>query len=238
MKRVLFAVLVLFSSVLWAEDLILLDNSQIHQYKGETGKWEYVSSSGALTRAVKRYGTSIEEVRSVNGSISYNSYLFIPFSEEYIVQIKESGISRNSVVSGNDSFIWPLTDVDRISSTFGMRNGKLHSGIDFPAGRGTPILAAKDGMVFYSGYSAGHGNTVVIQHRNSYYTRYSHNSVLLVKSGDYVKKGQIIAMVGSTGNSTGNHLHFEIRYKDVPLDPLDFLPENEKYDRVYLLNNR
>ena len=238
MKKVLIAVLVLFSPVLWAEDLILLDNSQIHQYKGETGKWEYISSSGALNRVVQRYGSSLEDVRSVNGSISYNSYLFIPFSEEYITEFKESGITRSRIFSEPDSFIWPLVDVNRISSAFGMRNGRLHTGVDLPAPRGTPILAVKDGMVSYSGYAAGHGNTVVIQHRDSYYTRYSHNSVLLVKNGDYVKKGQIIAMVGSTGNSTGNHLHFEIRYNDIPLDPLDFLPEDEKYDRVYLLNNR
>ncbi|MCL2025750.1 MAG: M23 family metallopeptidase, partial [Leptospirales bacterium] len=76
-------------------------------------------------------------------------------------------------------------------------------------------------------YNGGHGNTILVAHKNNFYTRYSHNSENLVKPGDEVKKGQIIALAGSTGNSTGPHLHFEIRFNDIPLNPLDFLPTDE-----------
>jgi lipoprotein NlpD len=90
---------------------------------------------------------------------------------------------------------------------------------------GTPVLAAADGEVVYSGDKVrGYGNMVVLQHAGDLLTVYAHNSLLLVHVGDRVVVGQEIARVGATGRSTGTHLHFEVRRKEEPQDPLQFLP--------------
>jgi len=117
----------------------------------------------------------------------------------------------------------------KISSTFGIRNHPItkvdtaHKGVDIAASMGDPILAAASGVVEYSGYSKGYGNNVIIDHKNGYRTIYGHSSKLLVKKGELVKKGQTIALVGSTGVSTGPHLHFEIRIDNIAVDPTAYV---------------
>jgi murein DD-endopeptidase MepM/ murein hydrolase activator NlpD len=98
-------------------------------------------------------------------------------------------------------------------------------GIDIASSRGTPIYAADDGYVVLSGQDTwGYGNQIVIDHGNGYLTRYAHLQKLMVKAGDIVKKNQQIATMGSTGRSTGPHLHFEVIYAGVRRNPLGFLP--------------
>lgn len=122
----------------------------------------------------------------------------------------------------------------KISSPFGMRNHpikkvvKKHTGVDISSYKGDPISAAASGIVEYAGYSAGYGYHVIIDHKNGYKTLYGHSSKLLVKKGDYVKKGTIIALVGSTGLSTGPHLHFEIRIENTPVDPTQYIDFSSK----------
>ena len=117
------------------------------------------------------------------------------------------------------------------SSNFGMRidpfTGELamHQGVDFVADVGTPILASASGIVVYAGMQAQYGNMIEIDHGNGIVTRYGHASRLLVKAGQLVRRGQEIARVGSTGRSTGNHLHFEVRYKGVAQNPVRFLDD-------------
>lgn len=101
--------------------------------------------------------------------------------------------------------------------------GAQHEGIDFNAPTGTPILAAGAGVVVFAGFNPSYGNQVDIDHGSSLVTRYAHASKLLVKEGDIVKQGQRIAEVGSTGRSTGAHLHFEVRLADEAQDPMNFL---------------
>lgn len=117
---------------------------------------------------------------------------------------------------------WPLNQ-GRISSKFGWRGKRMHKGLDIAAQRGTPIFAVEDGVVKRSKFVGAYGNLVEIKHSKMYSTRYGHNSKLLVKSGDYVSKGQIIALVGSTGRSTGPHVHFEVRQLGVAIDPIKYL---------------
>lgn len=115
-----------------------------------------------------------------------------------------------------------------LTSTFGeQRNGYNHKGIDLAANSGTPIEAALDGTVYFSGVASGYGNVVMIDHGNNTETVYAHCSTLKVSAGEKVTKGQIIAEVGSTGDSTGPHLHFEIRVKGTPVDPLQFNESKE-----------
>lgn len=126
-------------------------------------------------------------------------------------------------------FIYPLKDFHNISSPYGYRysptTGKyeLHSGTDFPAPKGTPVLASMDGIVQKAGWLGGYGNCVVLKHNAQFVTYYAHNTSLVVKVGDQVKQGQIIAYVGSTGNSTGPHCHFEIRVSGKTADPMSYL---------------
>lgn len=121
----------------------------------------------------------------------------------------------------------------RVGSKFGFRidpitgRSALHTGLDFPADTGTPILAAAGGVVVVQEYHSAYGNMVEIDHGNELITRYAHASSVLVKKGDIVKRGEKIAEVGSTGRSTGPHLHFEVWVSGVPQDPQRFLAAGE-----------
>jgi len=102
---------------------------------------------------------------------------------------------------------------------FSGRGSEFHKGVDFAAKRGTPVMATADGTVTYSGWKSGYGNMVIISHGYGFITVYAHNSQLLVKIGDKVKRGQIISKVGSTGRSTAPHLHYEIKLNGKNVDP-------------------
>jgi LysM repeat protein len=120
-------------------------------------------------------------------------------------------------------FAWPVRG--RVTSGFGRRRSRLHEGIDVSAPAGTPIRAAEAGHVIYSGDGLGaYGRTVVLRHAGPFDTVYAHNRRNLVRKGQRVARGERIAEVGSTGNATGPHLHFEIRREDRPRDPLLYLP--------------
>ena len=115
------------------------------------------------------------------------------------------------------------------SSNFGWRvdpfTGKsaMHEGVDYVVPEGTPIHAAASGIVVYAGMHPDFGNLVEIDHGNDIVTRYAHASKLMVEVGQLVKRGQLISLVGSTGRSTGNHLHFEVRFKGLAQNPIRFL---------------
>jgi murein DD-endopeptidase MepM/ murein hydrolase activator NlpD len=123
---------------------------------------------------------------------------------------------------------WPM--MGRLTSPFGWRKNpyshrgsEFHPGIDLAGPYGTPIRAAADGVVTFAGWKAGWGKNILISHGYGYVTQYAHNSSLLVKEGDKVKKGQIIARLGSTGRSTGPHLHFGVAKNGKWINPLNEL---------------
>lgn len=126
-------------------------------------------------------------------------------------------------------FKFPLATYTRVSSDYGTRDDpilhipRFHSGIDFAAPKGTPIYAAYDGRVTAATYNASMGNYVMIDHGDGLYTVYMHASVLYVKKGDVVVKGETIAGVGTTGRSTGNHLHFSVRLNGQYVSPWSYL---------------
>lgn len=132
-----------------------------------------------------------------------------------------------SAAVGRGGRMWPLSAP--MTSGFGYRThpisgtGRLHAGIDLAAATGTPIRAAATGVVIAAGAMGGYGNTVDIDH-GGVVTRYAHQSQVLVRSGQRVLAGQVIGLVGSTGASTGPHLHFEVRTATGPIDPLAWLP--------------
>ena len=122
----------------------------------------------------------------------------------------------------NLDFDWPIHG--HFSSGYGWRGIGTHEGIDLTAKPGTPVLAAEAGRVIESGWRGDYGRVVVVKHARNYSTLYAHNRALRVKKGAFVEKGDVIAEVGSTGNATGPHLHFEIRRDREPADPLRYLP--------------
>lgn len=130
-------------------------------------------------------------------------------------------------VSGSGAFIWPVNGV--ITSPYGYRTHPIfgttiyHSGIDIGVDYGTPVHAADSGVVVEAGWISGYGYAVVIDHGNGLSTLYGHNESLNVSSGQSVSQGQVIAYAGSTGNSTGPHVHFEVRSNGDPVDPSAYL---------------
>lgn len=134
-----------------------------------------------------------------------------------------------AVVSGNGTFTHPCPGLTRISSTFGWRAQPLpgastnHKGIDMAAPIGTPIYAAAGGTVVSAGYSGNAGNMLVINHGGGLQTIYMHCNKIYVRSGQKVSKGQNVAQVGNTGNSTGPHLHFQVMSNGTPVNPQNYL---------------
>jgi murein DD-endopeptidase MepM/ murein hydrolase activator NlpD len=121
------------------------------------------------------------------------------------------------------AFAWPLRG--HVSSRFGSRGRDRHEGIDIPAREGTSVVAAEAGRVIHSGAKLGdYGNVVIVKHAGRYATIYAHNRRNLVRKGEFVEKGQAIALVGDTGNASSPHLHFEIRRDRLAHDPLLYLP--------------
>jgi murein DD-endopeptidase MepM/ murein hydrolase activator NlpD len=116
-----------------------------------------------------------------------------------------------------------------ISSLYGQRtdpfdgHNAFHSGLDFAGTAGTRVLAVADGIVSHAGVDGGYGRLIEITHGNGYVTRYAHNAKLLVEPGRTVKRGDPIALMGSTGRSTGTHLHFEVLRDGRPVNPLSFV---------------
>ncbi|MGI9952197.1 peptidoglycan DD-metalloendopeptidase family protein [Moorellaceae bacterium AZ2] len=129
---------------------------------------------------------------------------------------------------GTSQLLWPLRGYTSISSPFGWRihpllkTQRFHSGIDVPAPIGTEVLAAEDGQVISTGYLGAYGNHIIIDHGGGFSTMYAHLSAILVREGQEVKRGQVIGRVGSTGWSTGPHLHFETQLRGEPTNPLQY----------------
>jgi murein DD-endopeptidase MepM/ murein hydrolase activator NlpD len=118
-------------------------------------------------------------------------------------------------------FVWPVSGP--VTSPFGWRWGRMHQGIDIGVPYGTPIRAAASGTVVYCGWMSGYGNLIAIDHGNGISTAYAHQSAVAAGCGQPVNQGDVIGYVGSTGHSTGPHLHFEVRVNGSPVDPLGYL---------------
>ncbi|MEZ4605255.1 MAG: LysM peptidoglycan-binding domain-containing protein [Deinococcales bacterium] len=197
--------------------------------RGSSASQSYVVQRGdTLYDLAKAYDTSIESLIVANrlqgNRIRTGQVLSIPSQGEFLTAATPTG----SLESDN-SLIWPLRGA--ITSRFGYRslviNGRSyydHTGLDIDGDTGDPIKAACDGLVVFSGWQGGYGQLVIVEKGNHRYY-YAHASELLVSAGEYVSTGQVIAKVGSTGASTGSHLHFEIRVNGTPQDPLPFLSQ-------------
>ena len=197
-------------------DIVYTDSANM--YKGDYK----VTSPG-------QYGAAdvVANVTYVNGEETERTILSSVTLREPVTEQRLQGTKDRPTWLPTGSFRWPTSG--RITSYFGGRRSPggigstNHKGIDIANSYGAPVYAADGGTVTYAGWMGGYGYLVQISHGNGYVTYYGHNSSLLVSVGDHVYKGQQIARVGSTGNSTGNHCHFEVRYNGVAKNPLNYL---------------
>lgn len=189
----------------------------------ETKKQEiekYESNISTQERAIKEYEADIAEQNEI-----------IKQLEKAVEEEKKKLLQNSVIIYDGGTFAFPLESYTRISDDYGYRihpilNVKqFHNGVDFAAPKGTPIYAAYDGEVVAATYSSSMGNYVMIDHGSGLYTIYMHASKLYVSKGDVVVKGEKIAGVGTTGRSTGNHLHFSVRLNGNYVSPWNYLSE-------------
>ena len=204
-----------------------------------------IQKGDSLGAFLKRHGVTQQELKTFNPGLEFNA---LTIGRELQVAQASSGQSLLAVrplrsgaaawpeqtllpaADQPDSlkppivgYQWPTKGV--FTSGYGWRWGRMHKGIDIANNTGTPVVASRDGIVSYSGWSGAYGYLVEIAHSDGEFTRYAHNSRLLVKKGQVVPSGARISLMGSTGRSTGPHLHFEIRRAGgAALDPLIKLP--------------
>ena len=144
------------------------------------------------------------------------------YSRSYRYKLASRGLPSLGL-STERIFSWPVYNSRIISSPFGYRGVKFHSGIDIQGKIGTPITAAKSGKIIFSGFKGDYGNCVIIDHGDGFRTLYGHASKVYVKEGEFAKAGETIAKIGISGNATGPHLHFEIRINDKAVNPENYL---------------
>ena len=198
-----------------------------------------IQSDQSLSSFIRDHGISLQQLKDLNPGVQLSKMLVIGSKVRVakarplmgIRPLRSGGASWPSLpdFSGaenfdmSQSFIWPTQGV--FTSGYGWRWGRMHKGIDIANNVGTPIFAAMDGVIAFAGWSSGYGYLVEMSHGDGSSTRYAHNSRLLVKKGQMVPQGTRISLMGSTGRSTGPHLHFEIRRPGgAALDPMAILP--------------
>lgn len=178
------------------------------------GKTELVQAGKDGLKVVTFHQTKI------NGHLVEEELVDEEIIEEPVPAIVKRG-TRIVPGEGTGSFRWPVQN-PRITSSFGMRWGSMHNGIDIVS-KNRNIMAADNGVVEFAGFNRGYGNFILINHQNGYHTLYAHLSEIKTKKGATVEKGEVIGVMGSTGNSTGVHLHFEIHKNGKPQNPSNYL---------------
>lgn len=200
----------------------------IHSYNYGTGFIPYVANRGGKwTQEIANEYSNYHAQR-----LGWNNYGDKQYVNKAlnIISIDGDGIGLKADFDINGGKLaWPVPTHSYVSSGFGYRihpihgTRKLHTGIDIPAPAGTPVVAVADGIVTMSGSNGGYGLTVMVDHGSGVVTLYAHHSRLLVSKGQEVRAGQTIALVGTTGTSTGNHSHFEVRHNGNYTDPMEWL---------------
>jgi len=203
--------------------------------KKPPGIFHVVKPGENLYRIGRAYDVPHEQLARVNrlpdaDRIQAGQRLFIPGAARALpVELITPNTARlappdapDSLETSRNGFIWPVSGT--VHSRFGPRGITVHDGIDIAAPEGTPIRAIDAGEVIYSDQLRGYGNLVIVRHAGGFASVYAHNQTNLVREGQTVARGEIIARVGSTGRVTGPHLHFEIRRGNIAYDPLLYLP--------------
>jgi murein DD-endopeptidase MepM/ murein hydrolase activator NlpD len=199
------------------------------------GVYHTIVAGDTLSRIASTYDAQVEDIVTCpyndilpDGTLVPGQKLIVPGGTKPYVPRQVTayhGPIPDDALRGTGIFGWPTSG--RITDRFGYKtlSGRWHTGLDIAGSIGTPIYAADAGFVTFTGMTqSGYGKLVIVDHGNGYVTYYAHLSVIYVSMGQSVDKGVLVGAMGSTGNSTGSHLHFEIRHKGVPCDPQVELP--------------
>ncbi len=184
----------------------------------------YVGETSVLQAGVPGVRTIVREVRRQGDSCMTEKILSDTVTTQPVPEKRAVGTKPRPRGLGSGTFSLPLASFS-VSSPFGARGAARHMGVDLAAAHGEAVFAADTGIVTFSGPCEGYGNLLILDHQNGYTTYYAHCSVLYAAAGAETTGGEVIAAVGSTGKSTGPHLHFEIRKDGAPVDPASLLPE-------------
>ena len=215
----------------WSYDLDIDYDVEVSYDENEDSDYEKVVREGKPGVCRVNVRLTYVDGEFTNSEVIDTENVKEPVTEKIIrgaKQGKPKEEEKKSSGGTTGSFIWPVTHTKGITTYFEMRWGSMHHGIDIAGGGdyGQPIIASDGGMVTFSGYDdSGYGNYVIIDHGNGYETLYGHACELAVSAGQYVNQGDVIAYVGSTGFSTGPHLHFEVRVNGEREDPFNYLSE-------------
>lgn len=195
---------------------------------GRSGIYHKVEPGQTFYRIARAYGVEVRDLMEQNGiddprALRTGELLWIPGASRVLrVPPYERAAAGASALPSGKRFVRPLSGT--VSSGFGTRGGRLHDGIDILAPEGTKVRAAAYGVVIYAGDGMkGYGNAVVIDHGEEVTTLYAHLREIRLQSGDAVAAGEPIGTVGTTGNATTPHLHFELRVGDQAVDPERYL---------------
>ncbi len=184
----------------------------------------YVGQTRTIQEGVEGEKILTVEVRYINNEEVSRTVLGETITKEPTVRIVAQGTMKLPIlVQGVSSYGFMTPCTGTLTSPFGPRWGRFHYGIDIANRTGTPVRAAMAGTVTEARYMGDYGNVVYIDHGNGYLTVYAHNSQLLVSDGQTVAQGEVIALMGSTGFSTGSHCHFEVRVNGVKMNPANYL---------------
>jgi len=176
-----------------------------------------LDSGANLKDLAARYNTTVADIQNKNSTKSLKPGATLTLQENTLRPSQT--VSRSSVTAWS----WPI--IGEISQGYGSHNGDFHHGVDIATSSGKIVRAARAGKVVKTDWFGVYGLTVMIDHGNGVETLYAHNSKILVQDGDSVAAGQEISLSGSTGNSTGPHVHFEIRLNGITVDPQSYLPK-------------
>ncbi len=196
-----------------------------------SGQYVQIRKGDNYTKLAKEFNVDkwlLEEANNKK-ALRVGEWFFVPL-ERGLMGAKSFRMPASTAqYMASGRYIWPVPSSSRISSGFGKRWGKHHDGIDIPARNGAHIVSIDAGVVVYSGKElGGYGNITVVAHKNGLFSVYAHASKNYTSKGQKVHKGQVIALVGSTGRSTGPHLHFEIRRNSRALNPNSFVSYKSK----------
>ncbi len=229
LKRVLNQDVVLISKVKAERELILQKKAELEQDKASI--LELKQSAAQKKKLIETRKDEREAVldSAINEKDTADrAYKELMETSRRIEQMIRSSKPGSKGAEATGALVWPYDGP--ITSPFGWRTHPIfgtqtfHTGIDIGADHGDPVVAADGGVVIYADWMGGYGKAVIIDHGGGISTLYAHNSQLMVSEGQRVQKGQTISLIGTTGYSTGPHLHFEVRQNGSPTNPLSYLP--------------
>ncbi len=211
-------------TVLLITIIFLISGCSTIRTQKENGHWYQLKKGDTIDNVAQKFSLDPLEIQRENqiydtDDVTIGMKIFIPGVRK--IESEKTEVGRITRRSDASPMVWPSQGT--LSSGYGMRHGRMHQGVDLTRDKGKDIVAAGSGTIKFAGNKEGFGKTIIIDHGNGLSTLYAHSEKLYVSKGEKVKQGKLISKMGSTGKSTGIHLHFEIHKNGIPQNPLRYL---------------